>query len=42
MKLDESTTHWYAYNESGIYAIPYEEVKYARYFEDDCPALRED
>ena len=41
VKLDESTTHWYAYNESGLYSIPFAELKYVRYFEDDCPALRD-
>jgi hypothetical protein len=41
VKLDESATHWHVYNKSGLYSIPYEDVKYARYYEDDCPALRD-
>ena len=41
MKLAESATHWHAYNESGLYSIPFEELKYVRYFEDDCPGLRD-
>ena len=40
VKLAESATHWHAYNESGLYSIPYEELKYVRYFENDCPKLR--
>ena len=41
VKLAESATHWHAYNESGLYSIPFAEIKYVRYFEDDCPAPRE-
>ena len=41
VKLAESATHWDAYNESGLYSIPYEELKYVRYYQDDCPALRD-
>ena len=40
VKLAESATHWHAYNESGLYSIPYEELKYVRYYEEDCPTLR--
>jgi hypothetical protein len=41
VKLGESTTHWDAYNESGLYSIPYEELEYVRYYGEDCPALRD-
>jgi hypothetical protein len=40
VKLAESATHWHAYNESGLYSLPFAKLKYVRYFEDDCPALR--
>jgi hypothetical protein len=40
VKLAETATHWHAYNESGLYSIPYEDLKYVRYYADDCPALR--
>lgn len=42
VKLDESDTHWHVYNESGVYSVPYREIGYARYFEDDCPGLRDE
>ena len=38
VKLSESGTHWYVYNEKGLYAIPAKEVHVARY--QNCPALR--
>jgi hypothetical protein len=38
VKPSESETHWFVYNERGLFAIPAEEVKVARY--QDCPALR--
>jgi hypothetical protein len=41
VKLAESATHWHAHNESGLYSVPYEDLKYVRYYEDDCPALRD-
>jgi hypothetical protein len=37
VKLSESGTHWYAYNERRLYAIPATEVHVARY--QNCPAL---
>lgn len=40
MKLEETNTHWHVYNESGVYFIPYREIGYVRYYEEDCPALR--
>ena len=41
VKLAESATHWHAYNKSGLYSIPYQDLKYVRYYEDECPALRD-
>ncbi len=42
VKLEESDTHWHVYNESGVYSIPYRDVGYARYYEQDCPGLRDE
>jgi hypothetical protein len=41
VKLEESETHWHVYNQSGVYSIPYRDVRYARYYEQDCPGLRD-
>lgn len=38
VKLSESETHWYVYNDRGLYAVPASEVHVARY--QNCPALR--
>jgi hypothetical protein len=39
VKLAGSDTHWHACNQSGPSSIPFEELGYARYYED-CPGLR--
>lgn len=37
MKLAGTAAHRHAYNESGLFAIPFEELGYVRYYENECP-----
>lgn len=39
VKLDEGLSHWYLYNEVGLFAIPHEDLRYVEY--EHCPELLE-
>jgi hypothetical protein len=38
VKLSDSQTHWFAYNPTGLFALPSDEVKVVRF--QDCPSLQ--